>query len=182
MIYNVAGLLSGELGESRQHEIENGRLAFGESSFNQINGFVRLLRTDRTVLVTADIEAVTHASCSRCLEPAAVDVSVALEEEFTPVNASLVGGPNGRPEDGDDLYDPALLIDEHNSLDIREALAQALLGATRIAPLCNDQCLGICPTCTVNRNEIQCSCAKSTIDPRWEDLAELLEKGAKSAD
>ena len=36
MIYNVAGLMSGKLGESRQHEIENERLAYGESSFTEI--------------------------------------------------------------------------------------------------------------------------------------------------
>ena len=184
MIYNVAGLLSGKLGESRQHEIENERLTFGEghrlSSFTQISGPVRLFRTGRTVLVTADIEAVTHASCSRCLEPATVNVSVALEEEFTPKNADLLGGRNDRSPGGDGYHDPALFIDEHNFLDLSEALGQALIGATQIAPLCKDSCLGICPTCTVNRNEIQCTCAQSYIDPRWKALAEVVAKGVSS--
>ena len=180
MIYNVAGLLSGKLGESRQHEIENERLVFGESTFTQVNGPVRMLRTDRTVLVTADIEAVTHDTCSRCLEPATVNVSVALEEEFTPKNADLMGGPNGRLQDDDGYYDPALLIDEQNFLDLSEVLGQALTSATRIAPLCTDACLGICPVCTVNRNDIQCGCAQISIDPRWEALAGLRDKGAKS--
>ena len=105
MIYNVAGLLSGKLGEGRQHEIENERLTFGQahegggshqrgqgqrrSSFTQISGPVQMIRTDRTVLVTAVVEAVTQALCSRCLEPATVNVSVALEEEFTPKNPIL---------------------------------------------------------------------------------------------
>ena len=168
MIYNVAGLMSGELGESRQHEIENERLAFGESSFTEISGPVRMTRTDRTVLVTVDIEAVTHDTCSRCLEPATVSVSVALEEEFTPKNADLMDGLNGHSQDGDDYFDPALLIDEQNFLDLSEVLGQALTGAIRI-----------CPVCAVNRNEIQCSCAESPIDPRWEVLAGLTERGAE---
>ena len=186
MIYNVAGLLSGELGESRQHEIENERLAFGEHSFKNVIGPVRMMRTDRTVLVNADIEAVTHDTCSRCLEPATVNVSVTLEEEFTPANADLMASkgsrPSGRSVDIDDYYDPALVIDEQNFLDLSEALGQALSGAVSIAPLCKDECLGICPTCTVNRNEIQCACAQITYDPRWGALAGLTEIGAKSAD
>ena len=188
MIYNVAGLLSGELGESRQHEIENEQLTFGHggqgqspSSFTQISGPVRMIRTDRTVLVTADIEAVTHTSCSRCLEPATVNVSVELEEEFTPKNADLMGGPNVRSLGREDFYDPALFIDEQNFLDLREILGQALTGATQIAPLCKEACLGICPDCTVNRNEFQCNCAQNSIDPRWEALAGLIDKGAESA-
>jgi uncharacterized protein len=181
MIYNVAGLMSGKLGESRQHELENERLAFGRSSFTQISGPVQLMRTDRTVLVTADIEAVTHDTCSRCLEPATVNVSVALEEEFTPKNADLMGGQNGRLQDEDGYYDPALLIDEKNFLDLGQVLGQALTGAIRIAPLCMDECLGICPICTENRNDILCSCAENSIDPRWKALAGLVDTGAESS-
>jgi uncharacterized protein len=107
-------------------------------------------------------------------------VSVDFEEEFTPLNADLVDGPYNRTEDEYEGFDPALIVDEQNSLDMTLALGQALLGAMPIAPVCKDECLGICPTCTVNRNEIQCSCAKSTSDPRWTALAGWLEKGAES--
>ena len=189
MIYNVAGLLSGKPGESRHHEIEDEQLTFGHggrgqkrSTFTQIGGPVRLMRTDRTVLVTADIEAVTHDTCSRCLEPATVNVSVALEEEFTPKNARLMGGPGVRSQETDDYQDPALFIDERNFLDLSDVLGQALTGATRIAPLCTDACLGICPICTVNRNETRCTCAQSPTDPRWMALAGLVDRGAKSSD
>tara|TARA_Y100001936_G_scaffold252075_1_gene310398 strand:+ start:3881 stop:4423 length:543 start_codon:yes stop_codon:yes gene_type:complete len=180
MIYNIAGLLTGNLGDSQQHEIENESLRISGHSIKKINGQVRLMRTDRTVLVNAEIEAETHDSCSRCLEPATVNVFVNMEEEFTPLNADLVDGPNNRTDD--DYYDSALIIDEQNFLDLTEGLGQAILGALPIAPLCKDDCLGICPTCTVNRNIIQCSCAKSSFDLRWAGLAKLMEKGAESAD
>jgi uncharacterized protein len=184
MIYNVAGLLTGKLGDSQQHEIENERFVIDGRSLKEIRGPVRLMRTDRTVLVSADIEAVMQDSCSRCLEPATLNVSVTMEEEFSPINASLMGkgktGPNDH--DNDDYYDPALVIDEQNFLDLTEGLGQALLSALPIAPVCKDDCLGICPICTVNRNTIQCSCAKSSVDPRWAGLAGLLEKGAESAE
>ena len=181
MIYNVASLLSGSLGDSQHHEIENEHIVIDGRSLKGVSGPVRLMRTDRTVLVSADIEAVTQDSCSRCLEPATLNLSVTMEEEFSPINASLMGASN-RTDDDDDYYDPALVIDEQNFLDLTEGLGQALLSAFPIAPICKDDCLGICPICTVNRNTIQCSCAKSSVDPRWAGLAGLLEKGAEFAD
>jgi uncharacterized protein len=184
MIYNVAGLLTGKLGDSQQHEIENERFVIGDRSIKEISGPVRLMRTDRTVLVSADIEAVTQDSCSRCLEPAVVNVSVTMEEEFSPINANLMGTEKSgqNVHENDDYYDAALVVDEQNFLDLTEGLGQALLSALPIAPICKDDCLGICPICTVNRNIIQCSCSKSSVDPRWARLAGLLEKGAESAD
>jgi uncharacterized metal-binding protein YceD (DUF177 family) len=181
MIYNVAGLLTGSLGDNQQHEIENERIVIDGRSLSEISGPVRLMRTDTTVLVSADIEAVTDEACSRCLEPASLNVNVAMEEEFSPINASLMGSSNNR-SDEDDYYDPALVIDEQNFLDLTEGLGQALLGALPIAPVCKEDCLGICPICTVNRNIISCSCAESSIDPRWAGLAGLLDKGAEFAD
>jgi len=181
MIYNVAGLLTGNLGDSEQHEIENERIVIDGRSLNEISGPVRLMRTDTTVLVTTEIEAVMHGSCSRCLEPATLNVNVAMEEEFSPINASLMGA-NNRSEDKDDYYDPALIINEQNFLDLTDGLGQALLGALPIAPVCREDCLGICPFCTVNRNIISCSCAESSVEPRWAGLAGLLEKDAEFAD
>ena len=180
MIYNVAGLLTGSLGDNQQHEIDNERIVIDGRSINEISGPVRLMRTDRTVLVSAEIEAVTQDSCSRCLEPATLNLNVAMEEEFSPINARLMGADNRSADD--DYYDSALVIDEQNFLDLTEGLGQALLSALPIAPVCKDDCLGICPICTTNRNIIQCSCVKSSVDPRWAGLAGLLEKGAESAD
>jgi uncharacterized protein len=184
MIYNVAGLLTGKLGDSQQHEIENELFVIGDRSIKEISGPVRLMRTDRTVLVSADIEAVTQDSCSRCLELAVVNVSVTMEEEFSPINANLMGKEKSGLNDHEsyDYYDAALVVDEQNFLDLTEGLGQALLSALPIAPICKDDCLGICPICTVNRNTIDCSCAKSSVDPRWAGLVGLLEKGAESAD
>jgi uncharacterized protein len=182
MIYNVAGLLTGNLGDSQQYEIENERLEISGYKLTKISGPVRLMRTDVTVLVSAEIEAKSQGLCSRCLEPASLDIFVAMEEEFTPINANLMDSAANQNEIGDAFYDPALIIDERNFLDLTVGLGQALLSAIPIAPLCKDDCLGICPTCTVNRNIIQCSCAKSSVDPRWAGLAGLLGKGAESAD
>ncbi|MBT4341053.1 MAG: hypothetical protein HOD62_03140, partial [Chloroflexi bacterium] len=54
MIYNVAGLLTGNLGDSEQYEIENVSLEIDGHLLREINGQVRLMRTDQSVLVSAE--------------------------------------------------------------------------------------------------------------------------------
>jgi uncharacterized protein len=181
MIYNVASLLTGNLGDSEQHEIENEKIVIDGFSLQKINGSVRLMRTDATVLVSGKFESVMHSECVRCLDPATVNVNVTMEEEFSPTNASLMDETSSRPDEEDYSFDPTLVIDEQNSLDLTEGLGQAFLSALPIAILCKEDCLGICPICTVNRNIIQCSCAKSSVDPRWAGLAGLIGKGAESS-
>jgi uncharacterized protein len=182
MIYNVSSLLTGSLGDSEQYEIENEQILIDGRSIKDINGSVHFMRTDASVLVSGDFESVMHDSCVRCLEPATVDVNVTMEEEFSPTNANLMADTASTPDEEYYLYDPALVIDEQNYLDLTLGLGQALLSALPIAILCKEDCLGICPICTVNRNIIECSCVKSSVDPRWAGLAGLIEKGAESVD
>ena len=177
MIFNVSGLLSGTLGESRQHEIENEQLTVADRLLTHINGPIYLIRTDRTVILDADITAVTQETCSRCLEAAPVNIRVKMDEEFYPLNTDLMDHLDSNSQDND----PALIIDKRNVLDLTEGLGQALVAAIPIAPLCRDECLGICPICAANRNLVDCSCPQSRSDLRWESLDKLLDKGAESA-
>ena len=177
MIFNVSGLLSGTLGESRQHEIENEQLTVAHRLLTHINGPIYLIRTDRTVILDADITAVTQETCSRCLEAAPVNIRVKIDEEFYPLNIDLMDHLDSNSQDND----PALIIDKRNVLDLTEGLGQALVAAIPIAPLCKDECLGICTICAANRNLIDCSCPQSRSDMRWKSLDNLLDKGAESA-
>jgi uncharacterized protein len=38
-----------------------------------------------------------------------------------------------------------------------------------MAPLCRDDCAGLCPQCGANRNEGDCGCVAPR-DPRWANL------------
>ena len=177
MIFNLSGLLSGTLGESRQHEIENEQLTVADRLLTHINGPIYLIRTDRTVILDADITAVTQETCSRCLEAAPVNIRVKIDEEFYPLNIDLMDHLDSTSQDND----PALIIDKRNVLDLTEGLGQALVAAIPIAPLCKDECLGICVICAANRNLIDCSCPQSRSDLHWKSLDNLLDKGAESA-
>lgn len=177
MIYNVAGLLMDTEGSARRFEVDGEELYTDRHHFRDISGPVRMLRTDRTILVSASLSARAVDTCSRCLEPATLDVSVEFEEEFQPFNFDLMGE---RPAPVEPEYDPALIIDERNILDLSDALAQAFSMAVPIAPLCQPECKGLCKTCFTNRNFAECRCDQNPIDPRWQKLAELTSKTPNS--
>jgi uncharacterized protein len=40
-----------------------------------------------------------------------------------------------------------------------------------IAPVCKEDCKGLCPTCGQNRNEVDCGCAPRAGHPAFELLA-----------
>ena len=178
MIFNVAGLLTDKVGATRRGQLAEERLVSGDFAFTGIEGDVTLMRTDRTILVTAGLGATANTECSRCLEKATVEIDLEFEEEFVPLNSDLVG--SNWEEDSDEEFDPTLLIDEHNQLDLTEAIGQALEASMPIAPLCREDCKGICPVCWKNRNESDCECDQVPIDPRWASLASLNPGSAQS--
>jgi uncharacterized protein len=102
-----------------------------------------------------------------------------MDEEFYPLNMDLMDQLDGSDKDNNFYYDPALIIDNQNFLDLTKGLGQALIAAIPIAPLCKDECLGLCAICAVNRNLIDCSCPQIRSDLHWKSLDKLLDKGAE---
>ncbi len=75
------------------------------------------------------------------------------------------------PDDPD-----AFLIDPHQILDLTEALRQYRVMAEPMQPLCQPDCLGLCPRCGYNLNQGPCGCPRQQVDVRWAALGELAEK------
>lgn len=173
MIYNVAGLLKESSGSVRRHDIAEAQLGSPEyGAFTGIHGHVKLMRTDQSVFATVVLEAVTEQVCSRCLEPARVEVTAEIEEEFLPVNSDL-GGVRRESFEDDDPPDPSLTIDDHNQLDLREVALQSLAALVPMAPLCQPDCLGICPVCKRDRNKSSCECEQTAGRSQLAALASL---------
>lgn len=170
MIYNVASLLTAREGQSRTASIENGEIQTDQYRFAGINGSVTLLRTDRTVLVSASVSSMVTDTCGRCLETVELKIDTEFEEEFRPANRDLISESHS-PKEVE--FDPALLIDLRNMLDITEALSQSLLLSMPLVSLCKQDCAGMCLICFTDRNTAPCSCDQNPIDPRWQSLADM---------
>jgi uncharacterized protein len=104
------------------------------------------------VSVTGTVTAPWTAACRRCLAPAEGTIVVPVREVYTGDG----DGEDTYPLDGDDL-------------DLEPLVHDAVLLELPQAPLCREDCAGLCPECGANRNEGECGCRPEP-DPRWATL------------
>ncbi len=156
---NVATLLKQAVGQGERYQIA--------SAEGPVKGEVKLVRTPRSILATGRLDTASLCQCSRCLSEFSQPLSLELEEEFYPTVDIGTGRRLPPPPDPD-----ALTIDEHQDLDLSEAVRQCALTAMPMKPLCSTQCRGLCPQCGANLNAGPCSCSTAS-DPRWENLRTL---------
>jgi uncharacterized protein len=175
MRYNVAQLLKGSSGASRRYDLreEIRNLDPDLEVLQPLVGTVRLMRTSQGILATGELQTEVRTECRRCLEPCDVEIEFSLEEEFYP---SARVGPGPLDDTPEEEQDEALLIDEHNVLDLSEVVRQQLWLELSSEMLCRVDCAGLCPRCGGNRNRGECECGEAPIDVRWAALGALLSE------
>ena len=119
------------------------------------------------VMASGTVEAPWTAECRRCGGPVDGRVRTAVRERY--VEGSGAGGG------GADLDDEAYPL-KGDVLDLEPLARDAVLLELPLAPLCGEECLGLCPQCGINRNEEACSC-EQPVDPRWSALDALRDQG-----
>jgi uncharacterized protein len=170
MEYNVSHLLKSPVGTTREYNIEPADLALDDETTAHIrDGHARFDRTNTGVLARGSVGATVTVSCARCLDPVDEPVDVGFTEEFEPTIDVSTGRP--LPASENELAFP---IDQHHILDLGEAIRQNMLAALPIAPLCRDDCAGLCPVCGVNRNTDPCACVADEANRPFAELPELL--------
>jgi uncharacterized protein len=104
-----------------------------------------------------DFEATLSGPCMRCLKDAAPTIAVDARE------VDLPGG-------GEDLDSPYL---QDDVLDLASWARDSLVLAAPASVLCNADCLGLCPECAADLNEVGEHSHERERDRRWEKLREL---------
>ncbi|MCS1351370.1 DUF177 domain-containing protein [Mechercharimyces sp. CAU 1602] len=66
-------------------------------------------------------------------------------------------------------------------VDVLPYIREALLLGLPLAPLCAEDCKGLCAKCGSNQNEQPCNCNVDRIDPRLQDLELLLKNDGESS-
>ena len=125
---------------------------------------------DGTVKYTADLY------CSRCLEPYPIANTSPLHVRFQP-----------RPEPA--VENEEVEITDQEELDVefysepvvplRDLALEQIQLTIPMKPLCDENCLGLCPTCGINRNRESCACETSIVDERWGALKDIRDELAK---
>lgn len=117
---------------------------------------VELQALNDGIVVVGEVRAPWTGECRRCLKAAGGEVAAHVEEVY-----------ERDPVEGE----TRLLRDA--TVDLTELVRDAVLLELPVAPLCDDDCAGLCPTCGIDRNEGECGCAAEETDPRWAALADL---------
>lgn len=164
---NVSQQLKAAIGSIRNYEVNDAIDIDG--CLYTAQGTVNLMRTDRGILVKGALNTESELTCSRCLVPFECPLTLDIEEEYYPTLDIVTGSPLPLPDDPG-----SFTIDEHNILDLTEAIRQYTLLAIPMKPLCHQDCAGLCPTCGANLNMSQCDCPLEPADPRWAKLLELI--------
>ena len=175
MQINVAQLLKAPIGSVQDYEVKRVIDITGDGNSSLVRGKVRLMRTDRSILVKGALDTEVELTCSRCLSPFNCPLTLNIEEEYFPTTDVVSGASLPLPEEPG-----CFTIDEQHVLDLTEAIRQYALLAIPMKPLCGEDCAGLCSYCGHNLNQGPCGCPPQGVDPRWSDLSKLnKEKGTK---
>ncbi len=167
LTYNVAGLLAEPAGASRTYAIAGVMLDLGADlrQADPVEGTLRVARTNRGVLITARLTTSLAEQCSRCLSDVEVPLSLAIEEEALP----RIDIASGLPLDTTAEPDVARLTD-HHEIELEPLVREAIQLAEPIAPLCREDCPGLCIVCGRDLAGGPHDHLDEVIDPRLEAL------------
>ncbi len=168
LTFAVSGLLADVPGTVREYVIEPVDVDPGEGLVltEPVTGSVRLLRTNRGLVVEAKVSTAIAGECARCLRPLATPVRARIDEEVLPTIDLASGAVIPLEEDADP---EAPRLTDHHELELRPLVAEAISLQEPIAPLCEPECPGLCPECG-ERLEAGHAHDDAPIDPRLEAL------------
>lgn len=122
---------------------------------------------DDRVLVDGELACTVRMTCSRCLDPVERKLRVPFSEQFR------IAGEDARHRD-DDPDDDVVVAEER--IDLAPYVAEQFVVQLPFAPLCREDCKGLCPSCGTNRNERSCVCDTALHDMRFAALEDWLKK------
>jgi len=108
------------------------------------------------ILVSGDVEGTVEGECVRCL----IDVSLPIEVEFQELFAYSV----------DEAFDYTV-HDDH--VDLEPVVRDAVVLSLPFQPVCQEDCLGLCPQCGVRLLDNPGHEHEAPVDPRWAALSGL---------
>lgn len=117
---------------------------------------VELQAVNDGIVAVGTVRAPWVGECRRCLRAITGDVVAEVREIY----------------ERDPVEGETRLL-EDVVVDLTEMARDAVLLELPLAPLCVEDCAGLCPVCGSNRNDSTCECVVETKDPRWAALEDL---------
>lgn len=146
------------------------------------------------VLVTADIFAIAIGECIRCLDPVELEIERKIQElyRYQPtddkgkrIRESDKGksnkgksnkGKSGKRKEEEiegDLEEVDILYIEGDQANLEVPILDAIILSLPVNPLCDEECLGLCPDCGDKWENLPEDHNHGASDIRWAGLAGL---------
>jgi uncharacterized protein len=121
---------------------------------------LRLESVSEGVLVSGTTLVTLAGECARCLDPLTSELEVDIQQLYV---------YPGNEVDADDEDDEiGQLVDDY--VDLEPALRDAVVLALPLAPVCREDCLGLCPSCGARLEDVEPDHRHDEVDPRWAAL------------
>jgi len=169
----VAPLLKQPIGTRIRFEIAESPVApdgenagLLETGAQSVDATIDVIHTDPGVLVEGSATALIAGQCSRCLK----DCLTRVRTEFAEQYYATVDVMNGVPREGPPVETKTIGSDFR--IDLTPLVAEELILATPFAPLCREDCKGLCLECGADLN-LGPHGHENPTDPRWVKLRAL---------
>ena len=144
-------------------------------------GVSRVLLTGRVVPgiqgvdLSGRVSSKVELECSRCLEPYRHEIRADFFLRIVPEPPE--GDPRQRETGSGDHEmapgDASIFRASGGKADLRTVACEQIYLNLPLKPICRVACAGLCPTCGVNRNRIECGCRSAELGPRLTPLMDL---------
>jgi len=119
-------------------------------------------------------------ACSRCVNPVTLHIDEKLRVTFMPRHELPADDDEAGAGEGEGVGEGAEVVEEDldlfpydgEAIDLEPLFREQFVLAVPFAPLCREDCKGLCPQCGTDRNTGTCSC-EPPIDPRLAALKGL---------
>lgn len=133
---------------------------------------LRLESVSEGVLVSGTVHAPIRGECSRCLGPVADEIEIALTELFA--------YPDSATESTTEEGEVSRVVDQ--TVDLEQPIVDAVGLALPFAPVCSQECPGLCPQCGIPLATAESGHHHDVVDPRWAKLAAMLPTADEPGD
>ncbi len=138
MQINVSQLLKEPVGSERDYQINDAVNIMENGNSSIVQGDIKLIRTNRSILVKGRFDARVEIACARCLNLFGCPLKLDFEEEYIP-SIDIAGNDFSSYDDEPDVF----TIDDNQIIDLTEAIRQYALMALPMKPLCRQDCSGL---------------------------------------
>lgn len=144
-----------------------------------IDGSVRAGDLDDEYIAEGAVTFDADLTCSRCADPYPIANRSDFHVRFRPRPAAFEENEEVEITDQEELD---VEFYTERVLPLRELALEQIQLSIPMKPLCEESCLGLCPTCGANRLRERCSCETPGIDARWGALKDIREELSRKKD